>query len=98
MKNIIAWLRRNADKVDACYDDCFYGVYLGHKIRLGGDCILDVGFEDFDRWANSTAYSTKITNKNIARQVNLSITEARNNKSEPDWYDTMRFINAIFNK
>lgn len=77
-KNILNWFRRNCDRVGYSSDISLYGTYHGTNIRLSGDNKLEVGNTDFDRWANSVAYVCKLDpNKNIERQVNLAIVEAR---------------------
>ena len=82
MNNIIAWLKRNADKTEYHDEACFYGVYHGMKIRYTiSEGKLDVGCRDFDRWANSVACSLKLENNNISVQVNKAIDAARKNTS-----------------
>lgn len=96
MDNIIAWLRRNSDEVEWVDSNFFYGTYLGHKIRYHSSGKLDVGHKDFDRWANSRAYSTTVTNNNIQKQISKAVIQAADNKNKPAWYTTMRVINKIF--
>ena len=98
--NVGKWLRRNSDENHFYYNDksgcVFYGVYMGHKVRYH-DGEFEVGHADFDRWANSVAYTTILTNDDISRQVNIAITEARK-AGAPDWHHTMKAIHSIFNR
>lgn len=97
--NVFNWLLRNADFIEVAENRnntelVFYGEYMGHKIRyLHG--VLDVGHKDFDRWANSVAVSTEIPGKNISKEINVAVTEARR-QGDPGWYYTMRLIKKIF--
>lgn len=96
MNNVMAWLRRNADRVDFISEEQFYGEYMGHRIRYTVDSNeLEVGNIDFDRWANSVAHITTINSGSILIQVNQAIIEARK-AGDPAWYNTMKFINRLF--
>lgn len=101
MNQAIKWLRRNADKVNFYWvsEDktvaAIYGVYLGHRFRYDTSSNrLDIGFNDFDRWVNSTAASV-IVSGNIMNCVHKAIEDARNNTDEPYWYNTLRVIKSL---
>lgn len=96
MNNVMAWLRRNADRIDYIGDEQFYGIYRGHRIRYTVHSNeLEVGNIDFDRWANSVAHTTAINQGSIPIQVSRAIIEARK-AGDPAWYDTMKVIRHIF--
>ena len=107
LKNkVLAWLVRNADYVEY-YDEgkygggCFYGKYNGHHIRYNFESTtvgrLDVGHADFDRWANSCAYSSQIIpDSSISKQMNLSIMAARQHPDSNGYSSTLEAIRIIF--
>jgi hypothetical protein len=84
MQNTLKWLHRNCDINHSKGErDYFVGVYGGHRVRLLPDGLMQVGHKDFDRWANSVAYSCKIDERtSIPRQINMSLLVAKQDNRE----------------
>ena len=49
--------------------DSFSGVFMGRNLRVSASMSVDVGSEDFDRWANSEEYSITVTKRDLGRKL-----------------------------
>ena len=91
------WLKRNCDQVALAeiYEGqyLFYGELHGHRIRLDPDGSIDVGYKDFDRWANSLALSF-VPTSNLSKEMNMAIDKAREmEKTAGDpWQRSMKIV------
>lgn len=94
------WLRRNCDKVSYAkiYEGTyiFYGKMDGHQIRLLPDGSIDVGYKDFDRWANSLALSFTPTS-NLSKELNGAIDKAREMEKSAGnpWQRSMKIVEEM---
>lgn len=86
MNNVVAWLRRNADKVEHVETgdegSWFYGEYGGRKIRFIDNetypSRIEIGDGCFDRWANSVSVIFFLdNNRSIPLQINRGLVAAK---------------------
>jgi hypothetical protein len=77
----IQWLQRNCDKLHSNYNDLqITATYMQRKLRMSvrdNGVVLEVGDDDFDRWANSVAHRQVIdTSMPIYPQIFTAIRTA----------------------
>lgn len=94
------WLRRNCDEISYATISqgsyIFYGKIHGHQVRLLLDGSIDVGYKDFDRWANSLALSF-VPETNLSKELNIAIGKAREMEKSAGnpWQRSMKIVEEM---
>jgi hypothetical protein len=92
-KNVIAWLMRNCESTYNFEDEMIVCVYHGYNLRYQNS-VLQVGNKGFDRWANSVAYETELSGRNISREVNIALIEAGKDQRGP-WERSLEIMSKM---